>query len=585
MSPRAPAAVATAIALIVGVSFAGCGSSDSASSIPDTAPVREASGAVGAGAADPISIAMKVLGGGYDVYVWISKCSANQEVGQPCTATDGDNIRETLKEVRELRAQIEANRKEASQDFDRIAELLLGQTKEIYKSRLRGMDKSGALAMKAYESLLTCAADPKDPPADAKPRPGERTVDPRWCVPYPPNPEAPGGLEPASSTKTQAGALESTRLYLLQKVSEMPGSVPEAVEAFTGSADEAYRDGLANAIWRYNKQAQDTKAGVTKPAVKRSETVPLVSPELANAQSRQILYWARMFAQYGALKTTAASIQAAKIKEGTDERRTADAAAENLFREVTQQISDPTGASGREAIKGSASFYNLPELPEGSLLTVGGDGATTILYSGLQQGGGRFVRPDDVRRAGVALSAYAPAETFAKNLSAMPPDRFYKVKQPIRRASYSNVCLYITSGSVMTCPTFTVGPVAWLAGSDATEACVVRMRPMDTRPAWGGRTSEKNYRVTAVKGPVEWQGQKGSTPPMGKNDLAVAWDKDAPGPIDYDWDERWAPQIYGGVRYGIGWGAWVRCGETREEKRAHTAWDLPAKPPVVGPAE
>ena len=53
-----------------------------------------------------------ILSAGYEAFNKVKTCLKNIEVGQPCGASDSDNIRAILKEVRQLSAQIEVHQKE-----------------------------------------------------------------------------------------------------------------------------------------------------------------------------------------------------------------------------------------------------------------------------------------------------------------------------------------------------------------------------------------------------------------------------------------------------------------------------------------
>lgn len=579
------------------VVLAGCSSGNSGDEASTTLNRSASADAKGA---DPLSIATQVAGAGYEVYKLINACVRNREIGQPCLASDSTNIRQILKDVGELRKQINLNQKQMLAEFDRIAALLLDQQEAEFKSRLQGLEKNGDLAARAYDALLTCLAAP-----DGQTK----------CQAY-----AGGtGLEPEEPI---ADAVRRTRRYMMQRVAVLPVSgtysQPQdlglVADAFAGTQNGNGEDGLAEAIWEFNKQRQDVALGITDTAIKNSSTVPVVSRTLANEQSQDILYWARAISQWAYLRTVALGLVSEDYPAGSKEATQAEDDSRSFQSTVDREIRD---RASRLSVEGAAAYYYLPELTKPGLIALNGSEATVYYQEEFDPIlRGREMTPDDVRNLATSLNSYSTATKFASTYGdAIDGNRWYDVKQPIRKASYTDVQVNYYRGSD-SCPYADCGfdalqtipstDVAWLAGPDATETCVARMRPADRRPAFFLKSTSREFEPAFFKGPNLVQGaestgaidpvQKRPTPPMADTKAAeslifeTTYDTHAKGDIEYVWDERFDQKMRDtttstgwkrGV-VGLGWGGWAKC---YTGIGANNAFALPAVPPVMGKAK
>ena len=544
---RLPAIIATGVSVLAIATLAGCGTSGDASSTAATAPQAQSS------VTRQASVVSTIASGAYAAYGKWKACLANREVGQPCLASDSQNIREIIKQVKGLSEQIDRNQAQALAEFDRVTKLLLAENITQRAAEIRGIQTNGNLAMRAYQALLACL---------------ETTA--ATCQPY----IGGTGLEPAEPVQE---AVARTQRYMLQKVKALPADIDTAAEVFTGTAQRSGGDGLADAIWRFNKQAQDTAAGITDSAVKASDTVPVASKALANAQSQDIGYWSDVFTQYGYLRVVSEGLKAG---QGGVTPADADRDARSAQATVDRAIA----GGGRYEVAGSVAAYDLPEL-RGDGQALVGDGKTAWIVSqdavNPKPAGTRALGPNDVRDLARLVSTYMPVQSFRQKFDAQA-SQWYRVRQPVKSASYTNVKLRIELGPISDPDVFNwVIPsqdVKWLAGPESSESCVVFMRAMNERPKWPlGRTGGFAY------------GPDSSKPAMPADALKTTWDTLAPGPVDYMWDERFDPKsakaYLKAANVGLGWGGWVLCGKSGIATIPSEYVPVTPVPIVLGPAK
>ena len=544
---RLPAFIATGVGVLAVATLAGCGTSGDASSTAATTPQAQTS------VTRQASVVSTIASGAYAAYGKWKACLANREVGQPCLASDSQNIREIIKQVKGLSEQIDRNQAQALAEFDRVTKLLLAENITQRAAEIRGIQTNGNLAMRAYQALLACL---------------ETTA--ATCQPY----IGGTGLEPAEPVQE---AVARTQRYMLQKVKALPADIDTAAEVFTGTTQRSGGDGLADAIWRFNKQAQDTAAGITDSAVKASDTVPVASKALANAQSQDIGYWSDVFTQYGYLRVVSEGLKAG---QGGVTPADADRDARSAQATVDRAIA----GGGRYEVAGSVATYDLPEL-RGDGQALVGDGKTAWIVSQEpvrpKPAGTRAMGPDDVRDLARLVSTYMPVQGFRQKFDSQA-SQWYRVRQPVKSASYTKVKLRIELGPISDPDVFNwVIPsqdVKWLAGPESSESCVVFIRAMNERPKWPlGRTGGFAY------------GPDSSTPAMATDALKKTWDTLAPGPVDYMWDERFDPKsakaYLKAANIGLGWGGWVLCGKSGIATIPSEYVPVTPVPMVLGPAK
>lgn len=502
--------VVVAVLLVVSLTAAACSTSPGEGSGGEA--VRDAA----AGA-----IAAKVVSGAGAAFSKLSACMANREVGQPCAASDSANIRATLAEVRELRAEIAANQDQALKELDSIKAMIRDSEVKRQADNLREMEINTRLAGEAYEALVQCAASTAS-----------------TCQPF------IGGL--TAPPEDVATAIAKTRGYLLELAALLPKSLPVTASWFTGT--RTFDNGLADAIWMYNKGIQDAAAGADT-AADNSPTIPVVTPGLANSQNQDIEYWANLFSEYAFVAVLAGGMLGG---ESVAERRQAEADRFIL------------NTASRESVFGTAGHYSLP--PIGGTGVVLADGGRAWLVADGTVSPGRPLEPGDVADLARVVSTYTSVEKLAQVPRAMPPDRWYTVRTPIERVNYPRLELWAMGGFGVTSKlaTWTNVDAAWLVdGASARDFCPSRVRPVSSPPARksGALDVDNDLWVEPEFVP--------------ESRLTSTWERFASGkPIEFTWAGKRAGDI------DMGWGAWVACDGSRAQG---TLVELSLVPGVMGP--
>lgn len=467
------------------------------STAPDPTPVR---------AASILDIAKSIVSAGYDGYKYLKKCTKNQELGQPCSASDGDNIRQTLKEVRELRTQIENNQQQAMQEFDSMRNMIRDDVIRRGSDNLRTMTVNSDAAGYAYEALAVCAVSTT----------GE-------CSPYIGQAGAPA--EPVDT------AIEKTQEYFMEKAANMPQDILVTASWFTGEKNRP-QDGLAAAIWLYNKGIQDQQAGVTDTKIKESTTVPVVSPGLAASTNQDLKYWTEAYSKYAFFMVMYRGIAAG------------DAKAESAQAEVNTAIASE---KSRAAVLGAANAYAFPEMGETGVILTSENKAWIMQPA--QSLIGRAINANDVSDLANITNPYTPIETLAAQVpNTLPTDRWYSVETPVNKVHYNKltVTFYPAEKDV---------DATWLVdASAAKETCPTKVRPLNTPAPRPARALDS----TVWKNNIIVQTQPRISP---ENLFKTTWEKFAKSePVEYAWTWKDIPGKQGpNLGLYMGWGAWVTC--------------------------
>lgn len=515
---RSSRAVIACLVLAIGTTLlASCSSPDEAREA--TKPVtREAS---------VTDIAGAVVKGAFTGYTKLKACLANQKIGEPCLASDASNIRRTLEEVKKLRALIERNQAQMKADFNAILDELRGERKRDIAENLTPMVENTQAAGRAYEALALCA----------------QTTTGK-CRPY------NGALGPEEDA---SGAIEKTERYFSLKAKNLPEDLLTTSAWFTGTDRSGFDDGLADAIWRYNKGQQDAQAGVSS-TVQGSETVPVVGPELARNQNIDLAYWKDVFSEY-------AFILVMFVGQSQGE-----ADAESIQNEANENVA----SMERGSVFGSAEHYSLPEFPgedRGMILAEGN--RAWILSLGSRPNGSTELAPKDVAEMARIVNTYGSVESFKRVPDTMPPERLYRVRAPIEKVDYKRLG-YVAGGidEAIKISILQDTTVHWL-DENSQDDCPTKVKPLiepqpRQKPQYGDELDWSDPKVDPA------------------NRIQATWERYVKDqPIAYTWD---LPASGEGERFAkLGWGAWIACaGGTfiRPDSRL----ELREVPAVMGPA-
>ena len=499
--------------LIVGALAAAACSSGGDEVASDDGPVREAGDEIVAQTAVGASTAWSVISGAYEAFGALSECLANQEIGEPCLASESDNIRKTLVEVRELRAAIDRNQEQMLAELDSIRQLIRDQNIRSLSAQLRPMVTNVELAHKAYEALAECAVSTTG-----------------TCRPF-----IGRDGDPPTDTAT---AISKTRDYLLEKAANLPADLPVTASWFTGM-NPRFDDGLAEAIWVYNKGKQDIALGVTDTAVKNARTVPVLTGTLSTETNQDLGYWADLYSQYAFF-----AVMYAGFTGG-------DRVAERRQAEADSRIG---ATNNRVSVLGTAAYYALPTLPATGIVLADAGKAWLVTDA---PGVGRPLEPNDLIDMRRIVGTYTPWNSFIKAPRVLPPDQWYVVNTPVEKTVYPELVV-LQYSMQFPAAEFTNLNVAWLADpARTTDRCPSRVRPTNTPPRLNAQAVLIPPRRLNAWG--EWETIPEFTP---RDRLTKTWVQLAEGrPIEYAWDSRTVRGLDTGGTFGteLGWGAWISC--------------------------
>lgn len=463
------------------------------------------------------AVVAKVVGVAFEAFKRINACLDNREIGQPCRATDSDNIRQTLKEVKELRTQIERNQTQVLDELDSIRELIRDQNVRQLSDQLRSMAINTRDAEKAYEALSMCAASTTT-----------------TCRPY-----IGRDGDPLEDVAT---AIMKTKAHFLEVAGNLPRDLPVTVSWFTGTAP-SYDNGLADAIWMYNKGVQDQLAGVTDVAVKSSRTVPILTRGLIDAQNREIDYWGDMFSSYAFV-----AVQYAGFSGD-------DMAAERRQAQADTWILDE---SSRSSVSGTIDHYGLPGLSAPGVVVVT-DGVTAWMVANRTLVHSRSLQSDDVAELADIINDYSSVSAFLAVPNALPPGGKYEARVSIERVKYV-LHRYVADRNYSR----KVDATWLIEPSSSSSWCATRVQALDAP-----QTPPAN--VKWIDG--EWFDAEPAFVP--KDRLLTTWERFAKDKaIGFDWTVSNPGNIT------VGWGAWIKC---HDVNFTGSVVPLLKIPPVMGP--
>jgi len=481
--------------------------------------------AVGAPLASPLSSIASVA---MSAYTKINACLKNKEIGQPCLASDAANIRETLRQVKELRSVLDRNQKQLQEEMDSLRDLIRQSDLTKFSRDLFGMVNNTEAVSHAYEALALCASTTE-----------------ATCSPYIGEPNAPAIDVPT--------AIAKTRGYMVEKLQLLPFDLPTTATMFTGTAVFGYRDGLADALWRYNKLRQDREVGVEKPSTKDLGTVPLVTPKLATEHNSDMRYWVDAFTKYAFFRV---------MRDGF----MGDLAA--MERRQTESNVHISSSASRESVYGAGLHYLLPSLPATAVLLVDWADASKqqkkawVVTNATARGaaGARALRADDIDNFVRIANAYAPFESLSKVPGVMPADGWYWAWTPVIRQDFSSVRV-VSSGGNQGHGQWSNVQVNWLTSPEkANTWCSARVRA-NTKGVQAGGLSSEAVRLRDGFNVI-------STPTMDlKFSLDDTWDKFVKGKrIEYN---QWSTiqinvSVFSGQKF-LGLGSWVDCQQFRPD--------------------
>lgn len=443
-------------------------------------------------------LVLDLLKFGYDAYLTYSDCLGNLEMGKECLARDSDNIRDVLKQLGELRVDIQAKHDAVMARLALLQSESDQQSLQTYVQALQPLDAHAVDAMRAWEALSACLLAQNA---------GKRT-----CSQF-------TGIE--TPDQPIADATRLTRLYLLDEVKRMSEASSLKVYAsnFTGTAANRGHNGLAYRAWVLNRRHQDAQAG-GDPAVHQTQ---ILTPELATTTNAYLAYYQDLFIMYGFLKPLAQGLKGDSDRAGI---------AQTTVQTVVY-------GTDRYTINGAVDHFRLPTLSAGQLIVLS-KGLTSgwRIHTGIApravSGAWRNLTADALFEVGRRFESagYRVSKLRAAQPSAFPAaGGLFAVDRTIWR---DEVCPRDVNGFI--CPGDATARWRWVNTLRPTgDAYVrtVRMSLTDTKPTWNPAYEKSVY-----------YGAKGN--------FKDSFESVVTGPATYDWEVISVPTSFGTSKVGPG---------------------------------
>lgn len=459
---------------------------------------------------------------GYEAYSKYNACMKNIDAGQPCLASDSANIRQILKDVKALRAEIQANQKAVEAQVNRLQATLDNKVRNDLVTLLNPVTLNMSSALAAYQGLSTCASN--------------RAAGKATCPGI-------GGKTEVAVTK----GIADHQAVLLQKVGLMSDDIRSTTAVYTGTALGGDNSGLLAADWDMHKHVQENDAGVTDTATLSALTVPVLTPSLANATTKFATTYDDYLESYGMLKPFVAGLKGQ------------DAVAEDMQADVLDVVygTNPFSVASRTA------QFTLPHLQPSEIAFVRETqkGKQALIVSPYptagNRAGARILTPETMFDLGRAVDAYGTYSVFQeKRPAAFPANGWYPVQV---RTHYVEVCPRTGTWCPSANDEFWVHQLARSTDPKTTRAITVRMKLTNAKPTWDTKYEKTAYGTNGVNFKKEFE-------------------HFIKGPAVFDWAvATYSPRNIG-VYYKVGPGAWV----TKWTVPVGAAILLPSVPAMMG---
>ena len=401
---------------------------------------------------DTIKSVFGVIGSIFETY---AACKENIEVGQPCLADDGSNIREALRMLTEIQTQMTANQNELLARFDDVDIQLNQQRVEGYLRELRSVGLNTRQAVGAWNEYLDCLA------ASSR---GLSTC--RVFV---------GDGAPESVAVEQG--LDQNKSMFLYYAEQLPKDVGGTVEVYAGTgASDRYK--LADALWILARQQLFLDAKVSNTTFRRSTYTPFVTPELAQTVNNFLEFYAGLYDAYGSVMQVKAEIlrDDAKAEGNVAAAKRYDTEAKAVRYVIERRIR----STRDDSVNGMRAMYGLSPLEEGQIMMANRPGSESVtIFSGDSNSpGDRPMRDDDVNELAQAFKNFGTLSALREAQSdAFPKDDWYEVSAEVQSFTCNRrgTRKYEVSSlaTKYRLPEKKAGPVL---------TAIVKMKPLDATP-------------------------------------------------------------------------------------------------------
>lgn len=455
---------------------------------------------------------------GYQAYSKYSACMKNIDAGQPCLASDSANIRQILKDVKALRAEIQANQKAVEAQVNRLQATLDNKVRNDLVTLLNPVTLNMSSALTAYQGLSTCASN--------------RAAGKATCPGL-------GGKGEVAVTK----GIADHQAVLLQKVGLMSDDIRSTTAVYTGTALGGDNSGLLAADWDMHKHVQENDAGVTDTGILSALTVPVITPGLANATTKFATTYDDYLESYGMLKPFVAGLKGQ------------DAVAEDMQADVLDVVysANPFSVASRTA------QFTLPYLKASEIAYVDKAKKQAWIISphptAKNRRGAIILTPGAIFDLGRAVDAYGTYSVFReKRPAAFPAGGWYPVQA---RTHYVQVCPRTGTFCPSANDEFMVHQLA--SGTKGIKLITTPMKLANATPTWNTGWEKTAYGTNGVNF---------------KKDFEYF----ITGPATFDWATATYSPRNVGVYYTVGPGSWVRNWNVP----VGAAIRLPSVPPMMG---
>ena len=430
---------------------------------------------------------------GYAAFNKYKTCMANIDVGQPCLASDSNNIREILKDVKALRAEIAVNHRAVTTQMTLLQRTLDTKVRNDYVTLLNPVTLNVPDALRAWQGMADCA--------DA------RIAKKATCI---------GQNEQAVPA---AQGVNDWQAALVYRASLMSNDIRSTVAVYTGTDLAGPESGLIASDWLMNKRVQDSDAGATDAAVTGAFKAPVVTAGLGNATTKFAVTYDDYLDSYGMIKPFVAGLTGNDVMAREQER------------DVLSVVhgTDPYSAASR------TKEFTLPHLEARQIAYVSkADGKAYVVSATHLRNQGYLLTPQTMFDLGTVINAYGKSSTFMQKRPAAFPSgsgHWYPVHVAVHSVT---VCPRTETWCPSTNREFTVKQL----GRSSKESITASMHLTNARPAWDKQYERSVYGTNNV-------------------DFKTDFAHFVTGPATFDWKvASYQPERLG-ITYKVGPGAWV----------------------------
>ncbi len=310
---------------------------------------------------------------------------------------EAPSIEEVLAKLNDIENQIARNQARTEQALDLLQKSLDGKELADAVLRLSPVEAHIFEAAKAWSAMSDCTQKAR--------------VRGATCTGYNGKP---------TGTVSAAEGIRVSKSFFVTQMGKVSITIEQATQYFAGTRSIKGKDGLLHALWKPAKREQDRASGVKTPVA--SPTPSVLTRSLALDFLPVKKYYRDMIYLYGALKP---AVKVVKNKK--DEAQSEANLADKLI----------FAATDRWTVLGASNFYNIPDLPPGSIAYIK-DGKLYKIVPG--EGKGVPLPSSAVMDLGALLaeSGYSagPQGLMAENPQLLPRRGAFVVHEKVKHRTY-----------------------------------------------------------------------------------------------------------------------------------------------------